>query len=146
MKRLRNVFALVLMLMMVCGTMNLTTFADTGSENDVYNWDWTYNNADHNSCYWSDTPHKVKNENGEVHACVIFRLTDTTDADAEAQAYCCDAETAIASVTKYKRINLEDSTYYDETAAGKIRAIFEHGYWPTMSMNDVKAAADDANA
>ena len=37
--------------------------------------------------------------------------------------YCCDVETMIKDSTYYKRVNLEDSEYYTDTQAAKIRAI-----------------------
>ena len=37
--------------------------------------------------------------------------------------YCCDVETMIVDGTNYKRVNLEDSDYYTDAEAAKIRAI-----------------------
>ena len=57
--------------------------------------------------------------------------------------YCCDVETMIADSTYYKRVNLEDSEYYGDAAAAKIRAIVTNAY-PYVSLEKMKAdlAAD----
>ncbi|MBQ6798749.1 MAG: Cys-Gln thioester bond-forming surface protein [Oscillospiraceae bacterium] len=53
-------------------------------------------------------------------------------------AYCCDVETIIADGTYYKRMNLEDSEYYNEEQAAKIRAIVTNAY-PYVSLEAMKA-------
>ena len=52
--------------------------------------------------------------------------------------YCCDVETMIVDGTYYKRLNLEDSEYYSEEQAAKIRAIVTNSY-PYVPMEDMKA-------
>ena len=51
--------------------------------------------------------------------------------------YCCDVETMIKDATYYKRVNLEDSEYYTETEARKIRAILTNAY-PYVSVDTMK--------
>lgn len=53
-------------------------------------------------------------------------------------AYCCDIETGLAEGTDYRRINLEDSDYFTDGVAEKIRAIVENSY-PFISMEEMKA-------
>ena len=53
-------------------------------------------------------------------------------------AYCCDVETPLAYTTDYKRVNLEDSGYYGESAAQHIRAILQYSY-PFVSVEEMKA-------
>lgn len=53
-------------------------------------------------------------------------------------AYCSDIGTGLAYSTHYKRINLEDSTYYGPSAARHIRAILTHSY-PFVSMDGMKS-------
>ena len=53
--------------------------------------------------------------------------------------YCCDVDTMIKDGTYYKRVNLEDSTYFDDAAAEKIRAILTNSY-PYVTVEDMKAA------
>lgn len=52
--------------------------------------------------------------------------------------YCCDADTGYATGIHYKRINLEDSTYYSNAAADKIRAIVSISY-PFKSEAEMKS-------
>ena len=53
-------------------------------------------------------------------------------------AYCCDVETIIVDGTYYKRVNLEDSGYYNEAQAAKIRAIVTNSY-PYVTLEAMKA-------
>ncbi len=57
-------------------------------------------------------------------------------------AYCCDKETGLEYGTDYKRINLEDSDYFDENEAKYIRAILEVSY-PFVTMDEMKALLKD---
>ena len=57
--------------------------------------------------------------------------------------YCCDVETMIVDGTYYKRVNLEDSEYYNAEQAKKIRAIVSNAY-PYVSLEDMKAALKEA--
>ena len=52
--------------------------------------------------------------------------------------YCCDVETMIVDGTYYKRLNLEDSEYYNDAQAAKIRAIVTNSY-PYVALEDMKA-------
>jgi len=52
--------------------------------------------------------------------------------------YCCDVETMIADATYYKRLNLEDSEYYNDAQAAKIRAIVTNSY-PYVTLDAMKA-------
>ncbi len=54
-------------------------------------------------------------------------------------AYCCDKETGLEYETDYKRINLEDSDYFDADAAQHIRAVLANSY-PFVSMDEMKAS------
>jgi len=51
--------------------------------------------------------------------------------------YCCDLETAIEDGTYYKRVNLEDSNYYDDEAADRIRGILTNSY-PYITVDEMK--------
>ncbi|MBQ5841897.1 MAG: Cys-Gln thioester bond-forming surface protein, partial [Clostridia bacterium] len=52
--------------------------------------------------------------------------------------YCCDAETGLDDGIYYKRLNLEDSAYYDSDSAAHIRAILTNSY-PYVSLEQMKA-------
>lgn len=53
-------------------------------------------------------------------------------------AYCVDYETMSRAGYHYRRINLEDSGYFSDGAAKKIRAIVENSY-PFLSIDEMKA-------
>ena len=52
--------------------------------------------------------------------------------------YCCDAETGYEDGIYYKRLNLEDSEYYNADQAAHIRAIVTHSY-PYVTLEQMKA-------
>ena len=52
-------------------------------------------------------------------------------------AYCCDFETNIEYTTDYKRINLEDSSYFNDAQAKHIRAVLQNAY-PFVTMEQMK--------
>ncbi len=56
--------------------------------------------------------------------------------------YCCDKETGVAYGTDYRRINLEDSTYFDASGAQHIRAVLENSY-PFVTMDEMKNRLKD---
>lgn len=72
----------------------------------------------------------------------IFNLVNTIDGSSIA-AYCTDADTGTRIDTSYRRINLEDATFYAPGAAGKLRAIVLNTF-PHMSLEEVAAAATAA--
>ena len=57
--------------------------------------------------------------------------------------YCCDAETGYANDVYYKRMNLEDGTYYTSEQAAHIRAIVTNSY-PFISLEQMKKNLADA--
>ncbi len=63
-------------------------------------------------------------------------------------AYCCDKKTGLNYGTYYKRINLEDSSYFGLSEAQHIRAVLEKSY-PFVTMDEMrsilKAEGMDAN-
>lgn len=57
--------------------------------------------------------------------------------------YCCDAETGYNDSVYYKRLNLEDSDYYDTESAAHIRAIVTNSY-PYVSLDQMIANLKEA--
>ena len=51
--------------------------------------------------------------------------------------YCCDVETGLEYNFDYKRLNLEDSSYYSDSSASHIRAILLNSY-PYITMDEMK--------
>ena len=52
--------------------------------------------------------------------------------------YCCDIDTMMRDGTYYKRLNLEDSEYFNDAQAAKIRAIVTNAY-PYVTLEAMKA-------
>jgi len=66
-----------------------------------------------------------------------------------AAAYCCDAVTGISRDqphNQYRRINLEDASYYDDETAANVRAVVRSGYRHDWTDADLIAAQQGANA
>lgn len=98
---------------------------------------------------WSDDdPFKVHRGNYDLET-RIFALDNLEDPGDHPSAYCCDFVYGISTTyptNLYKRINLEDSTYFrDPGIAAAIRGIFDHGYWYDWTGEDLAAAEQDAN-
>ena len=51
--------------------------------------------------------------------------------------YCCDIETPIKYGIDYKRVNLEDSGYFDSDSSDRIRAVLQNSY-PFVSVDEMK--------
>lgn len=70
----------------------------------------------------------------------IFNLVNTANGSSIA-AYCTDADTSTTGNTSYRRINLEDSSYYASGAAERLRAVILNTF-PRKSVEEVAAAAN----
>ena len=135
--------------------MNLGNIVSSGDE---YNY-MIAQDLDDEVYYYATSNHAVKIANaGAVH---IFPIIDTTrdvvngtwEADGiyvsgESNydvVYCCDFSTGTrvdeedATRTYYKRLNLEDSEYFSDELAERLRAIVSVSY-PANSVEDAKAA------
>ena len=110
-----------------------------------------------NRWYYETSNHTVKKEvtgGGAIH---IFPMVDTTKVTGEWTPdgiynfgvsnyhvmYCCDAITGTAENVYYKRVNLEDSEYFTDEQAKRLRAIVENAY-PYVSVEEAKAALKEA--
>jgi len=72
----------------------------------------------------------------------VFNLVNTTNGSS-IPAYCTDADTSTRSSTTYRRINLEDSSYYPTGVAGKLRSIILSTF-PRLTVDEVAAAVNAA--
>lgn len=79
----------------------------------------------------------------------IFNLINTAKLEnggegayASIAAYCADASADIRQNTRYRRINLEETTYFESSAAGKIRAVVLNSF----PRKEVKVIQVRANA
>ena len=108
-----------------------------------------------NRWYYETSNHTVQlTGGGAVH---IFPMVDTTKVTGDWTPngiyqsgvsnydvmYCCDAITGTDGDFYYKRVNLEDSEYFTDAQAKKLRAIVENAY-PYVSVEEAKAALKEA--
>lgn len=115
----------------------------------------------YNGLRWNTSPHYVEYSGGETFTSIYWICgTDlgakvtTTDVAPEnypesCVAYCCDYATHIENAAPnngYRRMNLEDSTYFDAEAAKKIRSVLQNGYWKGWTSAELIAAEQNANA
>lgn len=156
-KTLRRGLTLLLALMMALSVVSVQAFAEgeeTGTPETTDPYIYWYNGYDINV-----SPHFMKNteNNKGGEWTMIFRLdtenyrannssyasNETDCAKSGFAAYCSDLDTSLNKSVSYKRINLEDSTYYNDATAAKIRGVLTHGYWPgDWNMSAAVAAAN----
>ena len=93
------------------------------------------------------TPSGAHYYDGDNHP-EVFNLINTTKLTsggegtyASIPAYCTDASTEIRDGYHYRRINLEDSTYFSSGTAGKLRAVIMHAF----PYQNVESIQDEAN-
>lgn len=91
---------------------------------------WRYL-ADDSFCNTSSDPWKYN---------IPLHMGKLTSGDEEFYVYCCDFRTDIELGTDYRRLNLEDSTYFTANEAAHIRGIMQYGYWYDWTDEDVAAA------
>ena len=167
-KKLKKLLASVMAVSMTMSLLSVTAFADESGDPPADGDTTTV--ADpyiyyYNSYDWHVSPHfltQSENNDHEQHQnngygdtwAILFRLDDVYpssqlgNATETVAAYCSDLSTNIQRYypyNAYKRINLEDSTYYDDDSAAYIRGIFEHGYWHDWTAEDLANAQKDAN-
>ena len=68
-------------------------------------------------------------------------ITPTT-AYASIPAYCTDACISARTGFSYRRINLEDCTYYDDTTSGRLRAILLNSFPYIQTMSTIEASVN----
>lgn len=139
---MRKILTLILT---ICLLFSSLAYAETnlyeykyngGSFDPSYKIDFRWINADNEPLgSWNTgvTLHLIKLEKGEL----------------QIPTYCCDFESLVTVGTAYRRLNLEDASYFDEDEAAYIRGIFSYGYWDsgdevelanTLGISDLTAA------
>jgi len=159
MKKMRKVLAFVLAMSLVFGSMVTAAFAETGETvfnkdnisreitagTDGYTFQSVYGPAYEMSNHMV-TNNGVKNEIPQTLILVEADEDYTWAPDGKyvfgqsnyEVLYCCDAITGYEGGIHYKRLNLEDSAYYDAEEAAHIRSIVSNSY-PFISLDQMKA-------
>lgn len=161
---------LVLALIMVLGTMNLSVFAESEKEytpTDVYVLNYStdneiegYKDWDAKRFYFS--PYRtniwvtIDEETGElenwnwctasimnmINMSAIDKTKEATEPYASTMVYCVDAITDGVVGYEYRRINLEDASYFDDETAGRLRAIMMNSFPHITDMSEIETAVN----
>ena len=131
MKRTKRIWALMLTLLMTLCLLNGAAFA----EGEEYYWH-SKSTEENTKTYYQRSVHRIC-EGGYIPA--IYNIVD--GGGEQHNVYCCDYEVNILKTgdkIAYRRLTLENSGYYDEEAAKKIRAIAFNSY-PVLYLEEMKA-------
>lgn len=165
MKKLSRIFALLMAVMMVVSLIGVSVYADetpTYEATDSYVLNFSsqdvdgYEDWDEKRLYAS--PYRTDiyvTENGKLSnwnwcSANVMNMINTTkigtvenaaEPYASIAVYCVDAITDGVPGYSYRRVNLEDSGYYSDTTAGRIRAIITNSF-PHTKEADVAAAVN----
>ena len=153
-KKLKKMLTLVLVISMVMSLLSVTSFA-TGeepltpvTESDPYIYK-LLEGSDGKSARWKNdltrtgmfnSPYKAQftvtysngAESGRQNWNIsngLFHLTRIDGVGEGYPAYCCDFIYSAVGGSKYRLLNLEESTYFSDDQAAKIRGIMNEGYW-----------------
>ena len=136
MKRTKRIWALMLTLLTTLCLLPGAAMA----EGEEYYWH-SKSTEENTKTYYQRSVHRIC-EGGFIPA--IYNIVDS--AGKQYNVYCCDYEVNILTTgdkIAYRRLTLENSGYYDEEAAKKIRAIAFNSY-PVLSLEEMKTRMDKA--
>ena len=136
MKRTKRIWALMLTLLTTLCLLPGAAMA----EGEEYYWH-SKSTEENTKTYYKRSVHRIC-EGGYIPA--IYNIVD--GGGEQHNVYCCDYEVNILKTgdkIAYRRLTLENSGYYDEEAAKKIRAIAFNSY-PVLSLEEMKTRMDKA--
>ena len=137
MKRTKRIWALMLTLLMTLCLLPGAAMA----EGEEYYWH-SKSTEENTKTYYQRSVHRIC-EGGYIPA--IYNIVD--GGGEQHNVYCCDSEVNILKTgdkIAYRRLTLENSGYYDEEAAKKIRAIVLNSY-PVLSLNEMMQNMEKEN-
>lgn len=137
MKRTKRIWALMLTLLMTLCLLPGAAMA----EGEEYYWH-SKSTEENTKTYYQRSVHRIC-EGGYIPA--IYNIVD--GGGEQHNVYCCDYEVNILTTgdkIAYRRLTLENSGYYDEEAAKKIRAIVLNSY-PVLSLNEMMQNMEKEN-
>lgn len=137
MKRTKRIWALMLTLLMTLCLLPGAAMA----EGEEYYWH-SKSTEENTKTYYQRSVHRIC-EGGYIPA--IYNIVD--GGGEQHNVYCCDYEVNILKTgdkIAYRRLTLENSGYYDEEAAKKIRAIVLNSY-PVLSLNEMMQNMEKEN-
>ena len=137
MKRTKRIWALMLTLLTTLCLLPGAAMA----EGEEYYWH-SKSTEENTKTYYQRSVHRIC-EGGYIPA--IYNIVD--GGGEQHNVYCCDYEVNILKTgdkIAYRRLTLENSGYYDEEAAKKIRAIVLNSY-PVLSLNEMMQNMEKEN-
>ena len=159
--RLKRILTLLTSVAIATTVLGVPVFAEgedpqyEKTDSYVINYDGVdYGDYEAQEPFLYSSPHrssfKTASSNDFSPSTPIFNLINTTKlpqggtgAYASIAAYCTDANTYTQKNVNYRRINLEDSTYFDDDAAGRLRAIFLHSFPYITDLYAIEDAVND---
>lgn len=165
-KRILALLAALVLTLSTLGGMSVTAFAAaTYEETDAYVLNFSSQDiagyedydarrlyaSDHYAGLYVDEDGDGVNESNWNWTCFsVLNMINTAKlseggegAYASIPVYCADAITDGVAGYEYRRINLEDSGYFSDKVAGRLRAIFLHSFPYVTDMNTLAAAVND---
>lgn len=126
-KRIRQFLAWLVAICMTLGALELNMTAVAAESDDDSAYKYTlYKNQSDKYTYWEESPYLINAPWYEWgfadYAGLLYLYGD--DGNADVAAYCADLAQKISNNWKYKRVNLEDSSYFDGAHAAKLRGVF----------------------
>ena len=127
----RRVFVSLLAFLMLASFVPISGLCETKDSgtavDNVSSYVYLYDNYLHRS------PHRYSYTVGETvhegYVPAMYKLKNELSNQGHVYGYCCDLVTSVKHDTRYRRVNLEDADYYDDTSAKHIRSILKNGYW-----------------
>ena len=142
MKKLQKIAAMaVAFIMMMCIIPAVAIAEESEAGSQYYYWH-EKSTEEKTKTYYQRSVHRIC-DGGYIPA--IYNIVD--GGGEQHNVYCCDYEVNILNTgdkIAYRRLTLENSGYYDEEAAKKIRAIVLNSY-PVLSLNEMMQNMEKEN-
>ena len=148
MKSIKRIGSLVLAIVMLLSVMSINVFAEDYTETNPYFY--LYGDTPHAefrgkaSWYWS--PHRgvktyADGTTANTDVPMMFPVLNMSTMET-IKTYCLDVDVSVADIAEYRRLNIEDSTYFSKEEAAKVRAIFLNGFTDASQTADIQTAAN----
>lgn len=135
MKKLQKIAAMAIAFIMMMCIIPAVAIAEESEAGSQYYYWHRRSNEEPTKTYYQRSVHRICN-GGYIPA--IYNIVD--GGGEQHNVYCCDYEVNILNngdKIAYRRLTLENSGYYDEEAAKKIRAIVLNSY-PVLTLSEMK--------
>ena len=149
MKKMMRAISYLLVAVMTASMMSMTAYADDVVSNDTYEATnsyvlnfWGKYNAplyEHVGPFRPQVTYAHADET-EVWRISIMSLYNINNLEEHIGAYCADNWTSLQQDTFYRRVNLEDSSFYSDAEAGLLRSVVLNGF-PHTTVEKLAEAA-----